>query len=81
MQIISANDEFYKAARGADFIPNAGEGVIYVKFVMIKPLTLKEGDPGGLVENAQGVILCGRFDEMKAKIGEFFDSAAEQYES
>jgi len=79
MQIIPANDEFFESAQGADFTPHEGEGIIYVKFVMIRPATLKDGDPKDLIEKAQAVILCGRFEDMKEKIATFFDEAAKQY--
>lgn len=52
---------------------------MYVKFVMVKPDTMENGDPQQLIDDAQGVILCGQMSDMKLQINEWFDEAIEEY--
>ena len=54
---------------------------MYLKLVMVKPSTMKDGDPKELIENAPGVILCGQLNDIQAQIGKWFKESAEEYNS
>lgn len=79
ISILAGTPETLQKMKGQKFVPHAGEGVLYVKFVMVKPSTIESGDPNTLINNAQGVILCGQLAEMKEQINKWFDEAAEEY--
>jgi hypothetical protein len=65
--------------KGQRIVPHDDEGVVYIKLVMIKPDTIENGDPVSLVDEAPGVILCGKLPEIKAQIKKWFDESAKGY--
>jgi len=67
--------------KGQTFKPHEGEGVVYLKLVMIKPDTMQNGDPKELIKGSQGVILCGQLDDIQKQIGKWFKESAEEYNS
>jgi hypothetical protein len=79
--ILPGTDETLDAMKGHQFEPHVGEGIIYLKLVMIKPETMEKGDPNKLIEDAEGVILCGQLESIKEQINEWFDETAEKYNS
>jgi hypothetical protein len=81
IHLIPATSENLEKIKGQKFVPHDGEGVVYVKLVMIKPDTMALGNPESLVEDADGVILCGDLQKIKAQIGEWLDQTIEEYDS
>ena len=81
INILPGTDETLESMKGQVFIPHKGEGVVYLKLVMIKPDTMEKGDPKKLIEDSQGVILCGQLDEMQEQIDQWFQESAEEYGS
>lgn len=79
IDILPGTPETLQKMKGQKFAPHAGEGVLYVKFVMVRPSTIESGDPEALINDAQGVILCGQLSEIKEQINKWFDEAAEEY--
>jgi hypothetical protein len=67
--------------KGQKFVPQKGEGLVYIKLVMVKPDTMENGDPLQLVDNTQGVILCGQLDKIRDQIKKWFEDAAKEYAS
>lgn len=67
--------------KGQTFKPHEGEGIVYLKLVMIKPDTMQHGDPEELIKGSQGVILCGQLDDIQTQIGKWFKESAEEYNS
>jgi len=81
MSINILPSETLEQMKGQAFTPQPGEGIVYIKLVMIKPVTMKEGDPTEVVDNAAGVVLCGQLSEVKAQLNTWFDETAEDYPS
>jgi len=79
INVLPANDENFAVMKGQEFVPQEGEGIVYIKLVAIKPATMKDGDPKGLVDGAQGVLVCGQMSEINAKLAEWFAQTAEEY--
>ncbi len=79
INILPGTAEAIGQMKGQTFVPHDGEGVMYVKFVMVKPETMENGDPQRLIDDAQGVILCGQMSDMKLQINKWFDEAIEEY--
>lgn len=79
IDILPGTSETLQKMKGQKLVPSDGEGVLYVKFVMVKPSTIESGDPETLINDAQGVILCGQLSEIKEQINKWFDEAAEEY--
>lgn len=79
INILPGTTETIGQMKGQKFVPHDGEGVMYVKFVMVKPETMENGDPQQLIDDAQGVILCGQMSDMKLQINEWFDEAIAEY--
>jgi hypothetical protein len=79
INILPGTPDTLQKMKGQQFVPHDGEGVLYVKFVMVKPSTIENGDPEALINDAPGVILCGQLAEMKEQINKWFDEAAEEY--
>ena len=81
VHVVPASKETFEGMKGQKFVPHDGEGVVYIKLVMVKPETMEDGDPAEAVENAPGVLLCGQLNDIKAQIAEWFDQAAKEYQS
>lgn len=81
INILPGTDETLDSMKGQTFTPHKGEGVVYLKLVMIKPDTMENGDPKTLIENAPSVVLCGQLDDIKEQIGKWFQESAEEYSS
>jgi hypothetical protein len=81
MNTFPATEEVFESMKGQEFVPHNGEGVVYIKLVALKPDTIKNGDPRAATENAQGVVLCGDLDAIKAQINEWFDALSKEYQA
>lgn len=55
------------------------EGVMFVKFVLLKQETLTNGDSQKAIDSAQGAILLGDLDEMKAQLSTWLSEAIDNY--
>lgn len=78
INILPGTKETLESMKGEAFVPHEGEGIVYLKLVMIKPDTIQE-DPQGLVEDAPAVILCGQLDEIGIQISKWFKESTEEY--
>ena len=81
INILPGTDETLDSMKGQKFAPHDGEGLVYIKLVLVKPDTMENGDPRQLVEDAQGVILCGQLDKIRDQIKKWFEDAAKEYVS
>ena len=79
MKLLPAKQEIFEQMRGIKFIPGNNEGVLYVKFVLVRPTTMEEGRAQAVIEDAPGVLLCGDLNEIKTQLNEWFDQAAKEY--
>ena len=79
INIFEATAENLDVMKGNRFEPRDGEGVVYLKLVMLKPDTMENGDPAKTVEDAKGVILCGQLNEIQRKIQKWFADSAATY--
>ena len=79
INILPGTPENLELMKGQKFVPQKGEGFVYLKLVMIKPDTMENGDPAQSVEDAEGVILCGRLDKIQGQIRTWFNEAAIDY--
>ena len=57
------------------------EGVLYVKFVLLKEATLAAGEAQAKIDGAPAAILLGDVDAMKAQISVWMDEAIKAYKS
>lgn len=57
------------------------EGVMVVKFVLLKQATLSNGEAQPKVDSAPSVILLGNLDEMKSELTKWLGEAITQYRS
>lgn len=81
MKTLPATDEVFAQMRGLQFVPRNGEGVVYIKLVALKPETIANGDPGATTKNAQGVVICGSLQEIKAQFNQWFDALVAEYQA
>lgn len=81
IHLIAATSENLEKMKGQKFVPHDGEGVVYVKLAMITPDTMENGDPAALIEDAEGVILCGQLNAIKDQIIQWFNQSAQEYQS
>lgn len=81
INILPGTSEALESMKGQKFVPQKGEGLVYIKLVMVKPDTMENGDPRQLVDDAQGVILCGQLDKIQDQIKKWFEDAAKEYAS
>lgn len=81
MDTLPATSEVFEKMRGLQFTPRAGEGVVYIKLVALKPETIASGDPAATTSNAQGVVCCGKLTEIKAQFNQWLDALIAQYQS
>ncbi len=79
INILPGSDETLDSMKGQTFRPHKGEGIVYLKLVMIKPDTMQKGDPRKLIEESEGVILCGQLNAMQEQISRWFKESAEEY--
>ena len=79
INILPGTSETLASMKGQKFKPHAGEGLVYIKLVMIKPETMENGDPEALVEGSEGVVLCGQLDKIQNQIDKWFQDAAKEY--
>lgn len=66
--------------RGLKFVPNSGEGVVYIKLVALKPETIESGDPAATTTNAQGVVVCGNLTQIKEQFNQWLDALIQEYQ-
>jgi hypothetical protein len=78
INILPGTDETLDAMKGESFTPHKGEGIVYLKLVMIKPDTIQE-DPKGLIEDAPAVILCGPLNKIRHQIDKWFSESMKEY--
>lgn len=57
------------------------EGVMFVKFVLLKQETLTNGIGIDKVNAAQGVVLLGDLEEMKTTLAGWMNEAVQQYKA
>jgi hypothetical protein len=55
------------------------EGVMAVKFVLLKQATLSAGEAQAKIDSAPSAILLGSLDEMKAQLLSWLDEAIAAY--
>lgn len=55
------------------------EGVMFVKFVLLKQDSLSKGEAMAKAEAAPAALLLGDLDEMKAQLSAWLDEAVAQY--
>lgn len=79
INILPGTPDVLEKMQGQKFVPHAGEGVVYLKLVFIKPETIENDNPAQVVENAPGVILCGQLDRMREQINEWFTESIKEY--
>ncbi len=81
INILPGTDETLDLMKGQTFKPHKGEGIVYLKLVLVKPSTMESGDPKELIKNAPSVILCGQLNDIQEQIGKWFKESAEEYNS
>lgn len=79
MKAFPASEQVLQEMSGVKFVPHDGEGVVFINLVALKPTTIANGNPKTAIDASQGVILCGRLDEIKAQLNTWFDQLAENY--
>lgn len=79
INILQGTPETFALLKGKKCVLHEGEGLVYIKLVMVRPDTMESGDPGKLIEEAPGVIVCGQLQGVKDQINKWFDEAAEVY--
>ncbi len=79
VNVLPANDETFALMKGQNFEPIEGEAFVYIKVVAIKPVTMKDGDPKGLVESSQGVLVCGQAVDIQAQLNEWLTETLQDY--
>jgi hypothetical protein len=79
INILPGSSKTLDEIKGMEFVPHPGEGIVYLKLVMIKPETMKDGDPAMLVENTEGVVMCGQLAAIKKQIETWFNQTAKEY--
>lgn len=77
--VLKGTKEALADMKGQAFVPLAGEGVVFLKLVFLKPETVESGDPAKTVEEAEGVILCGDLNEIREQVSKWFGESATQY--
>ena len=80
INILPGTPETLAEMMGQKFVPPAGEGVVFVKLVMIKPDTMEKGDPAKTIQDAQGVLLCGQLDEIQKQVNEWLAESGQEQE-
>lgn len=79
VNVLAGSQENLDLMKGKDFRPQEGEGLVYLKVVFLKPETMKNGDPAQVVNDAQGVILCGQLTAIQNQINEWFAQSQQEY--
>jgi len=79
VNVLEASDKNFALMKGKQFDPREGEAIVYIKVVAIKPATMKDGDPKGLVESSRGVLVCGQIVDIKAQINTWLGETCEEY--
>ena len=79
INILPGTSKTLDEMKGMEFVPQPGEGIVYLKLIMIKPETVKDGDPATLVENTEGVVMCGQLAAIKKQIEVWFNVTAKDY--
>lgn len=79
MKIFPASEQVFQEMSGVNFVPHEGEGVVFINLVALKPTTIANGNPKTAIDTSQGVILCGRLEEIKDQINTWFDQLAQNY--
>jgi len=80
INILPGGSETLDEIKGMEFVPQPGEGIVYLKLIMIKPGTMKDGDPAALVEETEGVVMCGQLAAIKKQIETWFNETAKEYD-
>ena len=73
INILPGTDETLDAMKGQKLKLHIGEGIVYLKLVMVKPETMENGDPKELIKDAPGVVLCGQLESIKDQFNKWFD--------
>lgn len=81
INILKGTSEVLASMKGQKFVPQKGEGLVYIKLVMVQPDTMENGDPEKLVDEAEGVIICGKMDKIRDQLVKWFNDAAKEYGS
>ena len=79
LNIFKASKETFDEMQGKDFIPNANEGVVYIKVVGLKPDTIKNKSPNDVINNAEGIVMAGDLTEIKGQINTWLDELITEY--
>lgn len=79
IKILPGTKETLDAMKGQEFTPEEGEGVVYMKLAFIKPDTIKNGDPGQVIDAAPPVVLCGQLSEIRDQFIAWFNESATKY--
>ncbi len=77
IQQVPAKPETVAVLKDLQLAP--GEGVMAVKFVLLKQATLAAGEAQAKIDSAPSVILLGSLDEMKAQLSTWLDEAIAAY--
>lgn len=79
INILPATPETLALLKGQKCSLHDGEGLVYIKLVMVRPETMENGDPGKLIDEAPGVIVCGQLQSVKDQLNKWFDAATKEY--
>lgn len=77
IQQVPVNPQAVELLKQLLLAPN--EGVMLVKFVLLKQDTLKAGQAQEKIDSAPSAILLGDLDEIKTTLGGWLNEAIEQY--
>ena len=80
VNIIPATDENFDEIKGQSFVPHNGEGVVYIKVVALRPETIAS-DPKAAIENAEGVMVAGKMDDIINQVSQWLTQIKEEYGS
>lgn len=79
LKILEASEANFNNMAGKDVVLQNGEGVLYIKVVLLKPETIKAGDIPGVVQNAPAVVMCGQLDKIQSQINEWLSQSIKEY--
>lgn len=77
IQQVPVNPQAVELLQKLLLAPN--EGVMLVKFVLLKQQTLASGEAQSKIDSAPSVILLGDLDEIKTTLAGWMNEAVEQY--
>jgi len=79
INILPGTPETLNQMKGQKFVPHSGEGIVFVKLMFIKPDTMEDGDPAKLIQDTEGVIMCGQLDEIQKQLDTWFTESKVKY--